>query len=86
METQAKTALASSLVAEYWRVEDVVDRPVAASNFMLEVIITAEDGRYSTDEKQLAKFHAMGLLYQTSLKYVLKSELPYRKIFVCALL
>lgn len=86
METQAKTASASSLVAEYWRVEDVVDRPVAASTFMLGVIIAAEDGRYSTDEKPLAKFHAMGLLYQTSLKYVSKSKLPYRKIFVCALL
>lgn len=52
VDTQAKTASASSLVAEYWRVENVVDRPVAASTFVLKVIIAAEDRRYSTDEKQ----------------------------------
>lgn len=43
VDTQAKTAPMSSLVAAYWRVEEVVDRPVAGSSFMLWVIITAAE-------------------------------------------
>lgn len=41
MDSQAKTAPMSSLEAVYWRVEEVVDRPVAGSSFMLGVMITS---------------------------------------------
>lgn len=51
VDTQVKTVSKSSLVATYWRVEAVVDRPVAGSSFMLGVISTAaEDGRDSADD------------------------------------
>lgn len=43
MDTQAKTAPMSSFVAAYWRVEEVVDRPVAGSSFMLGVIKMAAE-------------------------------------------
>lgn len=45
VDTQAKTALTSSLVAAYWRVEAEVDRPVAGSTFMLVVITMATVGK-----------------------------------------
>lgn len=45
MDTQAKTAPISSLVAVYWRMEEEVERPVAGSTLMLEVITTAAGER-----------------------------------------
>lgn len=54
VDTQVKTVSASSLVAAYWRVEEVVDRPVAGSTFKLGVICTAvEDGRDSAGDKHV---------------------------------
>lgn len=43
VDMQAKIAPTSSLVATYWRVDEVVDRPVAGSSFMLGVITTAAE-------------------------------------------
>lgn len=54
MAAHAKTAPISSLVAVYWRVEEEVDRPVAGSTFMLEVMITAAGERGEVqDQKQI---------------------------------
>ncbi|TNN53187.1 hypothetical protein EYF80_036606 [Liparis tanakae] len=55
VETQAKTATASSLEAAYWRVEEVVDRPVAGSNFMLgryimAYVMATEDSTVTTEK------------------------------------
>lgn len=55
MAAHAKTAPISSLVAVYWRVEEEVDRPVAGSTFMLEVMITAE--KYRIKNKSTRRFH-----------------------------
>lgn len=44
--SQAKIASASSLVAAYWRVESMVDRPVSGSSFKWLVITTAGKARW----------------------------------------
>lgn len=54
VDKQAKTAPTSSLVAVYWRVEEVVERPVAGSSFMLWVITTTTaEGKDSEDDNNI---------------------------------
>lgn len=45
VETQVKTAPTSSLVAVYWRMEEVVNKPVGGSTLRLGEMTTAAGGR-----------------------------------------
>ena len=63
VDLQLKVASMSSLVAAYCRVEEVVDRPVAGSTFMLGVIrMAAKKGRKEGNDRQMSTTQTQRIL------------------------